>query len=269
MTNSNNIINLHNFTAGAPINTPVKPLIIPASVLQTDAHQDMSDRYQFVSTADLIGRFESKGMVVRSAVQSRTRKEGQDGFQKHVVRLTMPDMKVGDTNPEIMIVNSHNGGSGLTFRLGLYRLVCSNGLMVGSDLGKVSVRHFGNNVTKIIEDALDDLHTQLPMVAETVEAMRARGMTDEEMFAFAQQVLAIRGCPKKAEELGNSPVLARGLLAARRNDDKAANLWEVYNRTQENVMRGQRGLRRINGVARDLEINKDLWNLAESYLKVA
>jgi Domain of unknown function (DUF932) len=69
------------------------------------------------------------------------------------------------------------------------------------------------------------------------------------------------------------------LLEAFRSDDKGDDLWHVYNRVQENVIRGgQRGLavrdengvyrRRtstaIRGVASEISLNRDLWSLAEN-----
>ncbi len=171
------IINLFGAN-GAPINTIPAPkaLVLPSSVAQTVAHGNTSDRYQFVSTGNLIERFQDQGLVLQSAKQGRSKK--YDGFQRHVVRMSMPGQgQVGDTKPEILIINSHNGAGSLQFRLGLYRMVCSNGLIVGADIGKLSVRHFGDSVQKVVEDALNDLHTQLPFVAKIVEDMRNKEMS--------------------------------------------------------------------------------------------
>lgn len=259
MTNFNN-------TAGPQINASSK-IILPSSVTQTQPHEGVSDRYQFINTGALIERLENAGLVVRQASQARSEK--YSGFQRHIVRMSMNGVKVGDTVPEVVIIGSHNGTSTHQFRLGLYRLVCANGLMVGSDITDVRVRHFGGNVQQIVEDALNDLHTQLPFVAERVEAMRGRNMEIEEMADFAKQALELRGVPSKAIENGATGILQNNLLIARRKDDKGNNLWEVFNRTQENIIRGSTGLRRISSPVRDVELNQGLWNIAESFLKAA
>lgn len=274
-----NIINLHNFTVGAPVNASVaermaKPasVILPSSVVQTQAHDKVSERYQFVNTGALIEGLQAQGLVLRKAEQSRSNKYA--GFQKHIVRMGLSDArytKVGDTVPEIIIINSHMGGNSLQLRLGLYRLVCSNGLVVGSEFGSARIRHFGNNVQQIVEDALNDLHTQLPLVAETVEAMRERSMTIDEAMSFARQALALRGAPAKLVAKGDDAVtrMVSNLLVPQRKEDVAPRLWEVFNRTQESIIRGTRGLRRITSATRDIDLNKGLWNIAEGFLKAA
>lgn len=242
-------------------------LILPTSMTQTQAHVTTSGKYQFVKTTDLVSRLESSGLVVRQAVQARSKK--YDGYQKHVVRMAMPDIKVGDTMPEIMIVNSHNGSGSLQLRLGLYRMVCSNGLMVGSDIGQVRVRHQGNNIGKIVEDALDDLHTQLPFVAETIASMRGTNMSTAAMAEFVRKALDLRGVPATAVKKEIVPHILTAVGAARRQDDAGSSLWEVFNRTQENLIRGTFGLRKITSPTRDIELNRNLWNLAETFIKAA
>jgi hypothetical protein len=266
----------HNFQAGAALEAHVAarmatPRILPASVTQTVQHADLSDRYVFINTGDLIRRFEDKGLVVREASESRTRKEGHEGYQRHIVKMSLPvdQIRVGDTNPEIVIGNSHNGGGSCWFNLGLFRFKCSNGLMVSTDLGRISVRHFGNNVQKIVEDALDDLHTQLPLVAEHVKKMQELTLSNDQIEMFARQALDIRGIPKKAEEKGLQAQLIQNLKIARRTDDAGQNLWEVFNRVQENIIRGTKGLRQIKGMARDIDLNRKLWTLAETYSNAA
>ena len=268
MTTTTNVINLHNFTVGAPINAAPSKIILPSSVTQVQAHEKTSDRYQFINTGEIVSRFESQGLVLRQATQARSKK--YDGFQKHIVRMSMPGQaKVGDTIPEILIIGSHNGTSTHQFRLGLYSMVCSNGLMVGADIGCVKVRHFGTGVQQIVEDALNDLHTQLPFVAKTVEAMQNRVLTIDEMAAFARLALELRGAPNKAIVKGTVDSIQANLLVSRRSEDRAPNLWEVFNRVQENVIRGSTGLRRITSAARDADLNRGLWNIAEGFLQAA
>ncbi len=78
------------------------------------------------------------------------------------------------------------------------------------------------------------------------------------MAEFARQALKLRGVPEKVAAKGNAEYLAKSLLAARRYEDRGQNLWEVFNRVQENIIRGVRGTRRITSAARDTELNKGL-----------
>jgi hypothetical protein len=52
----------------------------------------------------------------------------------------------------------------------------------------------------------------------------------------------------------------------RRYEDGTNSLWQVFNRVQENIIRGGYRVRRITSAAKDVEINRDLWNLAAGFL---
>ena len=77
------------------------------------------------------------------------------------------------------------------------------------------------------------------------------------------------------DDAGNStsPITVDRLLTARRREDQKNDLWTVYNRIQENFIKGgMRGYgktgkrmstRAINSVSEDIRLNKALWQLAE------
>ena len=48
-------------------------------------------------------------------------------------------------HPEIIIKNSYDGSLQVHILAGAFRLVCSNGLIIGITLGKKNYRHFQNN----------------------------------------------------------------------------------------------------------------------------
>ena len=95
----------------------------------------------------------------------------------------------------------------------------------------------------------------------------------KEAFAEAAHVLRF------GDEDGNvtTPIQPRQLLAPRRYDDRADDLWTTYNVVQENAIRG--GLhaigrdannrprrvrsRQINGIDQDVKLNKALFMLAD------
>lgn len=233
-------------------------IILPASATQTQPHEKVSEKYQFVSTAKLVESMQEAGLVIRQANEARSKK--YQGYQTHVIRMTKPQAKVGDSFPEIIIIGNHHGTKSHTIMMGLYRLVCSNGLVVGSNFGSYSIRHTGN-AQQIVEDALDDLHTQLPYVAEMVNKMKERRMSIDEERQFAKEALAIRGLTETQTKKVDT--LVSSALVARRSEDSGSSLWEVYNKTQESIIRGTTGLRRITSSVRDVSVNAALWELAE------
>ena len=61
------------------------------------------------------------------------------------------------------------------------------------------------------------------------------------------------------------------ILETRRFDDRGDSLWQVFNRVQENLIRGGQKdysrhtrTRPVTGLAEDIRLNKSLWHLAEA-----
>jgi hypothetical protein len=77
----------------------------------------------------------------------------------------------------------------------------------------------------------------------------------------------------------DTPITASMLLTPRRRDDAGNNLWETFNRVQENAVKGglraraERKLgqrfgrmvrtREVKGIDQDVKLNRALWQLAE------
>ncbi len=60
-----------------------------------------------------------------------------------------------DAVPEIVLINSHDGTSAYTLRAGLYRPICTNGMMVQlGEFGLIHVPHRGNVVADVVVGAL-------------------------------------------------------------------------------------------------------------------
>ncbi len=248
--------------------------LLPSSANATSAHSSTTDRYKFVNTAAIVDRFLDKGFQIRSAAQSKVRRQDFAGYQRHLIRLTTPyevTAAPGDTsNIELLLLNQHLGSGSLIFKLGLYRFICMNGVVVGTDLGVANrVRHFGANVFDLIDETIDNIVTSLPRVAERVSMMTARRMSADESRQFAMDAMTIRGVAVDDERRRNhsAPIL----LTAKRAEDADDTLWNVFNRTQEHLMSGvsgrrRQGLRRITSPTRDVALNERLWALADSYI---
>jgi hypothetical protein len=112
---------------------------------------------------------------------------------------------------------------------------------------------------------------QIPQITAHVEEFRARHLSPPESRAFAESALLLR-----YDDLQTAPVAADKLLQSRRMEDTGDNLWNVYNRVQENLCRG--GLkdysrrkadghrfprtRAVTGLDENIRLNKSLWHLA-------
>lgn len=228
-----------------------------------------SDKYQFVNTAEVLSHFENLGMAIRDA-----RQQGRGPSAKHMVRLIKTDGVTGEA-PEIILLNSHNGTSTLKLMMGIFRLVCSNGLVVGDHLVEpLRLRHAGVDMKKQVADSIMQIDDRIKIVAGDVAAMKDRVMNADELINFGKESLKLafeKGDPRITEDNAKLLVSVR-----RRSDDMPNNVWNVFNAVQENLIRGgihfqgsKRSTKAVNNIDKNVKINAGLWNLASNIAKAA
>jgi hypothetical protein len=159
--------------------------------------------------------------------------------------------------------------SNLTYqlRLGIFRVVCTNGLIVSRGaFPAYCVSHRGNVVDDAIAGALETSE-RFGCLADQVERMERRTMYKDEQIDFARRALALRFAD--SDQHGMQP---SQLLSCRRTEDLGGDLWSTLNKVQENLCGG--GLRRFSATGRltrtrrltsikeDVRVNGQLWDLA-------
>jgi len=228
----------------------------------------MSERYTFLSTADIIEPLLKEGYVVTNVSQRATRHGHRDPrFTRHCVRLRDTSRKpvVGGVYPEVVISNSHDGQSRYTMHGGILRLDCLNGLTTSLlNFKGVSLFHRGE-----LEPMLMAIREGISKASEAIDVVQK--MTAKKLSTQSQRNFA-----KKAAELVWDTVDfdTNVLLNSRRSADEGDSLWLVLNRVQENLIRGGVEIqhtvgqgrpattRGITNLRRSLDLNLDLWQLA-------
>jgi hypothetical protein len=242
------------------------------SVFADRKHDSRSDRYTYIPTSQIVEHLMRHDYGVFAVNQGGSRQEDKRGFTKHLIRfrpLSQP-VQVGGTHNEIVLLNSHDGTSAYRLMAGVFRLVCSNGLIVAQTMIEdIRIKHSGNILAEVAE-GVDRLKDQLPRIGASVEAMQAVRLQPEEREVFARAALTAK--------YGNEtpPVTADQVLTTRRPDDRDGNLWTTLNTLQESLIRGgqrytletDRGIQRrrtnpVNSVDGTTAINRALWQLAE------
>ncbi len=230
-----------------------------------------SEKYSFVSTVKVLDILKGEGWFPVAAQETRSRAPKRKGFQKHILHLRHPDYSkdrefknVGDVVPEIVITNSHDSLSCFSLRAGLFRLACSNGLIVSDQsFNSLLIRHLGFDDSRILA-VTQNFVSKFPEIAGRVDSMRSRILREEERLNFA-----IHSAEVKWQKAPIDPI---ALLSPRRYDDHGKDLWTTYNVVQENLMRGgilgktetnrtisTRPIRAIDAI---VYINTHLWELA-------
>ena len=251
-----------------------KQIKFAAPSVYADTHA-MSNRYNLINTGELLEAMHDSGFVPVDAKQDRAARRDPDTQIHHVTlrhQSYMSQTGVGDRIPEIHLVNSHNGRTKFRMFAGFYRLVCSNGLVVGRDVFRHEIRHVGVPAEEAIRCAID-MTDQLGLIAEQLSSWSRLELNSTEQVAFARDAAELRW-GATAEQYKPSD-----LLAARRDEDKGDDLWRVFNRVQEATTKGGlKGMsatnrvvstRPITQIERNISFNRDLWTLAEEYAAAA
>lgn len=265
------------YTSAFPIQWPDLVRQAPAIAAEHPI-ESASDRYRFVSTKTVVEALGQQGIYPYAVQQSKARSSNGQLYAKHLLRFryfgqsTIP--VVGGAVPEIVVSNSHNTFSSYWLRFGIFRFVCTNGLIVAErQFGATVIRHTADVVDKVL-GATDRIVRLFPRLVEKVEQWTKTTLTVSRQEEFAQRALGLRWTPEE------TPIKAYELLKARRPDDTGDSLWSVFNRVQENLEKGglsfERGVttkgaarqnktRSISGVDANLELNEGIWALASEY----
>ena len=251
------------------------------SVFAGQAWAENSQNYRFLPTISVVNALRDSGYNVVKATQSRCRIEGKGDFTKHMIRLRhsthINPINIGDEVPEIVLVNSHDRSSAFKLMLGIFRLVCSNGMVVASQkIESLSVRHTGSdNLLNEVIDVTAEIINEAPKAIDQIHRFKGIILTPDEQIAFASG----------AKELLTTSIDIKPerLLNVRRYDDYGSpdgsrDIWKTFNVVQENMIRGGvRGVnannrlmrtREVKSVQADININKALWKYAEEIARL-
>ncbi|HBO5549730.1 DUF932 domain-containing protein [Pseudomonas aeruginosa] len=242
---------------------------VAPSIFADAPHESRSQRYAYIPTATVLTELRKEGFQPFMVTQTRTRHEDRRDYTKHMIRLRHASQinARGEAN-EIILLNSHDGTSSYQMLAGMFRFVCSNGLVCGDTVADVRVPHKGDVAGQVIEGAYQVLHG-FDRALESRESMQAITLDEGEAEVFARAALSLKyDDPDKP-----APITESQILMPRRFDDRRPDLWSVFNRTQENLTKGglqgrsangrRQQTRPVQGIDSDVRLNRALWMLAD------
>ena len=247
---------------------------VAPSIFAEAAHDSRSARYTYIPTSTILDGLRKEGFQPFAVTQTRVRDEGKRDFTKHMLRLRHAS-QIADTEAnEIILLNSHDGTSSYQMLAGMFRFVCSNGLVCGNTVSDVRVPHKGQIIDNVIEGAYDVLDG-FGLVRELRDDMRAISLHPAEAEIFARSALTLKYEPDPVKP---APVTESQILAPRRSADTGTDLWTTFNRVQENLVRGglparnaagrRTRTREVQGIDQSVKINRALWLLADEMKKL-
>ena len=277
---------MQNFNTGLDTYITKKQLreICPLAFASEPTNPDVSKKYLFVNTETVIDDLGKLGWLPVQAAQRKSRGNGTI-FSKHMVSFQNPDIKItgkdgDDSFPRIIMTNSHDGMQAFKFSVGIYRLVCSNGLVVADEqFSDFKIKHKGYTFAEL-RDVVTTAVKDLPNKVEVLNEMKSRILTQEEKNKLALDAMLVRAGieigSKKAKKFVYDEETIEDILEPKRDEDKGDDLWRVFNVVQEKITQGEfsaalkgakvRKVRKIKSFEKDLKVNKDLFQLATSLL---
>ena len=246
---------------------------VAPSIFAETPHESRSQRYSYIPTAAVLAELRKEGFQPFMVCQTRVRHEDRRDYTKHMLRLRHARQIDGTEANEIILLNSHDGTSSYQMLAGMFRFVCQNGLVCGDTFADVRVPHKGNVTDHVIEGAYEVLDG-FERVQHSRDTMQAITLDDGEAEVFARSALTL-----KYDDSGKAvPITESQILRPRRFDDNRSDLWSVFNRVQENLVKGgltsrtangrQRQTRPVQGIDQNVRLNRALWLLADGLRKL-
>ena len=237
----------------------------------------VSSKYSFLPTSRIIEDMDRLGWKVNQAKSNRSRSSAAAEFGNHIVKFFHPDVYMKDQNGDIeayvniVVMNNHMGTGSFKFEMGIFRLVCENGLIIkDKDFGGFNMRHSGYSFEQL-QETLNTAMTRLPEVVGKINDYNQIIMSKEAQKAFAQQAFALRSYQDR--QLTETEL--EEFLAPRRKQDEGDSLWVVLNRIQESVLKGGysitnkkdklRRAKSIKNIQQDIKLNQHVCELAGTF----
>jgi len=241
--------------------------------------REVSSRYVFHSTEQIIDDLGQLGWMPTKASQRAPRRDqAPSGFSPHMVSFAHPDVSINGKDgdllyPQIIVRNRMDGMGAFKFMAGIFRMICSNGLVIATEkFGALSIPHVNysfDSVREVVQGRVEALPEQI----ENMNIMKQMMLNVGQRRELASQALLVRnnvkaGTEEAADLLKNiDGELIKELLNPYRQADSGKDLWTSYNVIQERLTKGgwKSGTRSAKGIRsfeKDLDFNKRLFEVA-------
>ena len=257
----------------------------PVIFSKAPTNPGVSEKYLFVNSETIIDDLAKLNWFPVTSAQRKVTKTEGTVYSKHLISFQNPDIQItskdGDNAfPRIIMTNSHDGLQSFRFSVGIFRLVCSNGLVIADEqFSDFRINHKGYTFDEL-RDVISQAVKDLPNRVEVLNKMRNKILTNEQKEKLALDAMLVRAGitpdSSKANEFSYDKETLQNILEPKRKEDVGDNLWLVLNVIQEKIMHGDfhaalagakiRKVRPIKSFEKSLEVNKDLFKLATALL---
>ena len=242
---------------------------IAPSIFTTQPSEKVSDKYSFIPTVQVLEDMNKLGWDPYQVSQRKGR-NGSHPYSKHMIRLRNNDLgMIGDSLPELVLTNSHDGRNAFNLHAGVFRLVCANGLVIADQMfASQRIKHQWYDmdyVRKITNEVVE----KIPAITLALQSFNQIELTEAQRYSLARKSVKVRWTK------GNDYIDVRNMLQPNREEDLGNSLWNTFNVLQEKLLKGglvyqlpqgrQQTVRALTNIDEQVRVNKGLWELAETY----
>lgn len=191
------------------------------------AHESRSKHYGLVSTGAVVERLEALGWSIKSVTNKN------NVYRRHMVSMQHEGLnrqfKDATIKPQLYLINSYDGSSAFQVNLGLYRLVCANGLMLGTTWAQRRVVH-RDTLVKDVEIEVETLAASVNPLMEYTTRLQSIELSVDDINEAIDRMVQYR--------IGDRPLMSVRHVNPRREADLGRDAFTILNRIQELGIRG-------------------------------
>ena len=209
----------------------------------------------YIPTIEVVTKLQDEGWEITGVNEQRGKNRK---IESNYVQLQHPDFAIKNSKGKdealasLTITNSCNGNKPLQLDMGVYRQVCSNG-MVAFDRAAESekIKHIQINYNNL-EHFISNVTRKTSTILNEFEKLKHTDLSINDMRKLAYEAAQLRY--NNLEDINIDD-----LLSVNRIEDEGNDLWTVFNRIQENLIGD------IANLNEDIKLNKQLFSLADQY----
>lgn len=242
----------------------------------------VSKNYGFIDTKIVQYELEKLGFILEKTVINKVRKPEKLGYQRHRLVFNHPDFFIDPSNKfQLLVQNSHDGSESLRLNLGVYRLICANGLIKGDTKFSIKIKHSKNSINEFLRN-IEFFISQINTEKDKIVAMQNKQLNKDQINDLKNKVFDLKFgqfIVDKTKENKKVIVELDTIDTIRRIEDQNNDLYSVLNRIQESIIRGgikyqieqnntvkNFSTRKVNSIKENTRLNQELFNLADQLL---
>ena len=209
----------------------------------------------YIPTLEVVEKLQDEGWQISGVNEQRGKNRK---ITNNYVQLQHPDFAIKNSKGKdealasLTITNSCNGVQPMKLDLGVYRQVCSNGLIAFEQAAKSEViKHVEfdfNNLDRFIAN----ISRKTSTVLNKFGLLKNTNLSASDMRRLANEAASLRYTNLEDFDIED-------LLVVNRIEDEGNDLWTVFNRIQENLTAD------VSNLNEDIRLNKQLFALADQY----